>query len=61
MPRKMRPKACGCGCGGITKGGEFLPGHDAKLYSAILDKAGGLLELKAITEAALNCRIEVRD
>ena len=26
-----KPKKCGCGCGGMTKGGQFLPGHDAKL------------------------------
>lgn len=61
MPRKIRPKICGCGCGGMTKGGEFLPGHDAKLYSAILNKTGGLLELKAVIEMVLNCRIELRD
>jgi 5-methylcytosine-specific restriction endonuclease McrA len=22
---------CQCGCGGVPKGGQFLPGHDAKL------------------------------
>ena len=25
------PRRCGCGCRGITKGGRFLPGHDARL------------------------------
>jgi hypothetical protein len=34
MARKVRkPRDCACGCGGITAGGEFLPGHDAKLLS----------------------------
>lgn len=25
------PRECICGCGGQTKGGRFIPGHDAKL------------------------------
>lgn len=29
------PKDCECGCGGQTKGGRFLPGHDAKYHSAL--------------------------
>lgn len=29
------PKACECGCGGQTKGGRYLPGHDAKHHSRI--------------------------
>src|SRR5207302_10431153 len=27
------PFGCHCGCGGTTKGGKFLPGHDARLKS----------------------------
>lgn len=26
---------CGCGCGGVAKGGGFLPGHDSKLAGAL--------------------------
>lgn len=26
-------KDCGCGCGGRTKGGRYLPGHDAKHHA----------------------------
>jgi len=26
---------CGCGCRATTKGGRFLPGHDAKFHSAM--------------------------
>ena len=26
---------CACGCGQPTKGGTFLPGHDAKLRAAV--------------------------
>lgn len=28
------PKECLCGCGGMTKGGRFLPGHDARYHAA---------------------------
>ena len=33
---KRTPRPCGCGCGAITGGGTFVPGHDAKLRSALL-------------------------
>lgn len=34
--RKVKePKECTCGCGGMTKGGRFLPGHDARYHSAL--------------------------
>jgi hypothetical protein len=29
---------CHCGCKGLTKGGRFLPGHDAKLKSILSDQ-----------------------
>lgn len=32
---------CECGCGGVTKGGKFQPGHDAKLKSSLLRRAAG--------------------
>lgn len=28
-------KDCGCGCGGQTKGGRFIPGHDARFHSRV--------------------------
>lgn len=36
-PRVVRPAEgiCTCGCEGKTKGGRFLPGHDARLKSAL--------------------------
>ena len=61
MPRKIRPKLCGCGCGETTRGGQFLPGHDSKTLSAIVESVGGTLELKRIVEDALNRRIYVND
>lgn len=30
------PKVCGCGCGGMTKGGTYIIGHDAKHKSALV-------------------------
>ena len=50
MPRKKIPKPCSCGCGEMTKGGRFIPGHDAKLLSAIIQSVGGLENLRHIVE-----------
>jgi hypothetical protein len=33
---KNAPRECGCGCGNLTSGGTFVPGHDAKLRSRLL-------------------------
>lgn len=44
--RTRAPKVirdCRCGCGGQTKGGTFLPGHDAR-YHAALRKAGAEID-----------------
>lgn len=35
MARTAKPK-CECGCKTATKGGRFLPGHDAKLKSKLV-------------------------
>ena len=43
---------CECGCGGETKTGKFLPGHDQKLRSQIEDDLGGLLALRDLAKAA---------
>jgi len=32
--KAKEPKQCTCGCGGMTKGGSFLPGHDARYHAA---------------------------
>ena len=41
-PAKPKVGVCKCGCEGATKGGNFLPGHDARLVSqtvqSVLDK-----------------------
>lgn len=33
---RRTPRLCLCGCGGMTRGGRFLPGHDAKLKGRLL-------------------------
>lgn len=53
MPRRVDPKVCGCGCNGMTKGGEFIPGHDSKLMRAILLEVGGVLALRKFIEQRL--------
>ena len=39
--KNSKTPQCECGCGANTKGGRFLPGHDAKLKKALLDSALG--------------------
>lgn len=34
--RSKQPQPCLCECGGTTKGGRFLPGHDARLKGRLL-------------------------
>lgn len=56
-PRKAKePRECTCGCGGMTKGGRFLPGHDAKYHSALKKAEAGAApeksEAKVPTRAA---------
>jgi len=60
MPRKIIPKECGCGCGGMTKGGTFLPGHDQKTVSAIIEKVGSIKELRRLVESTLCCELKVK-
>lgn len=50
MPRKKTPKLCNCGCDEMTKGGDFIPGHDAKLLSTIVRSVGGIANLRDIVE-----------
>ena len=28
--RAVAPRVCTCGCGGMTRGGRYIPGHDAR-------------------------------
>lgn len=35
MPRKKTPQPCACGCGEMTRGGQWLQGHDAQYMSRV--------------------------
>jgi len=59
MPRKVRPKQCACGCGAMTRGGDFIPGHDARTLSAVISSVGGVAALRRLVESTLKRRIEV--
>lgn len=56
---KATERACSCGCGGMTRGGLWVPGHDAKrksvLYATIRD-AEATDEAKADAMAELESR-----
>ena len=43
---------CACGCGESTKGGKFLPGHEAKLRKSVEQEVGGVALLARLVEAA---------
>jgi hypothetical protein len=42
---------CECGCG-ETATGDFVPGHDQKLRTALERRVGGVLGLRKLVEAA---------
>ena len=39
--KKQTNPSCHCGCGGTTKGGRYLPGHDAKHKKELVEAALG--------------------
>ena len=43
---------CRCGCGNPTSGAYFLPGHDQKLRTMLVDEAGGLFALQELVLSA---------
>jgi hypothetical protein len=48
MPRKRIQKPCACRCGKNTAGGHFLPGHDTKTLSAVIEAVGGITALRLV-------------
>lgn len=64
MPRASRtrpPQACACGCAGLTRGGRFLPGHDAILLGwAIRIERGLITEAPAPHTAAAAAMVAER-
>lgn len=54
MKRARKPKApqqCACGCGGETRGGRFIPGHDARLHGWALRVTRGLVTLADVEKS----------
>lgn len=47
-PKPARP--CSCGCGGETKGGRFIPGHDSRLKGWLLRIERKIVTLDQIPE-----------
>ena len=43
---------CACGCGEGTEGGTFRPGHDSKLRAEAERRAGGVISLAKLVDAA---------
>ena len=41
---------CECGCGGQTRGGAFLPGHDQRLRAGLEAKVGGIMNLRDLVD-----------
>lgn len=44
------PRECACGCGEMTKGGLFIPGHDAKMKGALYHVIKGTPDKSAQTQ-----------
>ena len=44
---------CACGCGEITAGGTYRPGHDRKLLGRIEESVGGLQALDDLVREVL--------
>ena len=36
VTKATEPRPCRCGCGGLTKGGQFRPGHDHRALGLAL-------------------------
>ncbi|RDH84067.1 MAG: hypothetical protein DIZ80_08005 [endosymbiont of Galathealinum brachiosum] len=45
----------------MTRGGEFIPGHDSKLYSAIIKHVGGITNLRKLVEQSTGKYVVVHE
>lgn len=54
LPRGARkskpPQECGCGCGNKTRGGKYVPGHDARLAAWALRVERQILKIDEVPE-----------
>lgn len=47
--RKAKPaQVCACGCGGMTRGGRWVPGHDARITAWALRVQRGLIKASEV-------------
>ncbi len=62
MARKFRPKLklCDCGCGGYPRGADCMPGHDVRIYSALVGHVGSLRNLREVVERYTGKLIEMK-
>jgi len=54
----MTPHTCACRCGGTTKGGAFLPGHDLKLWAKLINPSGSPEGVRNMVEKHLGKRVK---
>jgi len=54
-PKSVAGRACACGCGGKTRGGMWVPGHDAKRKSVLF----GIIRSEATADAKAAARKEL--
>jgi len=62
MARKYKPKLklCDCGCGGYPRGMDYMPGHDVSVYSALVNHAGSLRNLREIVELYTGKQVNIK-
>jgi hypothetical protein len=44
------PQSCSCGCGGQTRGGRFIPGHDSRLHAWALRVERAVIKISEVPE-----------
>lgn len=54
-PKSVAGRECACGCGGKTRGGVWVPGHDAKRKSVLF----GIIRSEATADAKAAARKEL--
>ena len=48
--RRAKLKLCDCGCGGYPRGGDYMPGHEMCVLSALVDHVGSVRNLREVVE-----------
>lgn len=62
MAKKIRAKLklCDCGCGGYPRGADYMPGHDVRIYSALVGHVGSLRNLREVVERYTGKLLEMK-